>query len=290
VQSENPEDDVITCLVQWAEQQPLLRALLLTSSRANPAAPVDRLSDYDVIFVVSEMASFAQGEDWLRTFGNILVKFRGSDPRYEHEALTQLVVYEDGTKIDYTVWTLDKLKRASAQPALPDVLDVGYRVLLDKDALTASLQPPTYRAHIPRKPTRQEFEALVEEFWWETTYVAKNLWRGELFPAMYSFECVIKIDLLRRLLEWHFEIRHNWSIKPGTLGRGLKHRLKPELWAQIESTFVGADMEENWDALFRTAELFRIAAIEVAHHLGYDYLHALDERMITYLNGIRNLD
>jgi aminoglycoside 6-adenylyltransferase len=290
VQSENPEDDVITRLVQWAEQQPLVRALLLTSSRANPAAPVDSLSDYDVILVVSEMPPFSEGEDWLHAFGNILVKFRGSDPRNEHELLTQLVVYEDGTKIDYTVWTLDKLKQVSKQPQLPDALDVGYRALLDKDALTASLQSPTYWAHIPPKPTRQEFEALVEEFWWETTYVAKNLWRGELFPARYSFECVIKIDLLRRLLEWHVEIEHGWSIKPGTLGRGLKNRLSSELWAQVESTFVGADMEENWNALFRTTELFRTVAIEVAQHLGYDYPHTLDERMMVYLNGIRNLD
>ena len=25
--------------------------------------------------------------------------------------------------------------------------------------------------------------ALVEEFWWESTYVAKNLWRDQLLPA-----------------------------------------------------------------------------------------------------------
>ncbi len=290
MQREHPEDNVITRLVQWAEQQPLVRAMLLTSSRANPAAPVDTLSDYDIILVVSEMTPFSEDENWRHAFGTILVEFRGSDPRHEHESLTQLVVYQDGTKIDYTVWTLDKLKQASAQPQLPDALDVGYRVLLDKDALTANLQPPTYRAHIPPKPTRQEFEALVEEFWWETTYVAKNLWRGELFPARYSFECIIKIDLLRRLLEWHVEFEHDWSLKAGTLGRGLKNRLSPELWTQVENTFVGADMEDNWNALFRAAELFRTVAIVVSQHLGYDYPHSLDERMMTYLNGVRSLD
>jgi hypothetical protein len=29
---------------------------------------------------------------------------------------------------------------------------------------------------VPVRPSRAEYEALVEEFWWVTTYVAKALW------------------------------------------------------------------------------------------------------------------
>jgi aminoglycoside 6-adenylyltransferase len=40
---------VIERLLNWAEHQTLVRAMLLTSSRAIPNAPTDIFSDYDVI-------------------------------------------------------------------------------------------------------------------------------------------------------------------------------------------------------------------------------------------------
>ena len=57
------------------------------------------------------------------------------------------------------------------------------RVPLDKDQRTAGWKPPSYQAHIPTRPTEAEYQALVEEFWWVTTYVAKSLWRDELVFA-----------------------------------------------------------------------------------------------------------
>jgi hypothetical protein len=46
------------------------------------------------------------------------------------------VVYEDGTKIDWTLWPAHA-PELIAQHGLTDNLDVGYRVLLDRDGSTA---------------------------------------------------------------------------------------------------------------------------------------------------------
>ncbi|CAA9580254.1 MAG: hypothetical protein AVDCRST_MAG88-3239, partial [uncultured Thermomicrobiales bacterium] len=252
--------------------------------------PVDRLSDHDVIVVVSETRPFLDNEEWLEVYGPPLVRFRDSQVREGSETYARLVLYEDGTKIDYTLWPAALLEKVAAVPCLPDELDVGYRVLLDKDGLTHHLAPPTHTAHIPPRPSEAEYLALVEEFWWETTYVAKSLWRNELFPAKYSFDAVIKFDLLRRMLEWSIEIDHDWSLKPGNLGRGLKERLSPDLWVQVESTFIGPAVEENWEALFRTAALFRTIASTVATRLGYAYPFDLDRRMVRYLSQVKDLE
>ncbi len=281
--------EVVARLAQWANEQALIRTLLLTSSRASPNAPVDRLSDYDVVAVVADLRPFTASEAWVRAYGSPLVVFRDWHATGGVETQTRLVLYDDGTKIDYCVWPVEMLRRVSAEARLPDNLDVGYRVLVDKDALADGLKPPTYTAHIPRKPTEEEYLALVEEFWWETSYVAKNLWRGELFPAKYSFDVVIKLDRLRRMLEWHVETGHNWSLRPGAVGRGLRKALEPEIWTQVESTFVGADLEENWEALFRTTAVFREVASTVAARLGYEYPLDMDRRMTSYLAGIRSL-
>jgi aminoglycoside 6-adenylyltransferase len=86
------------------------------------------------------------------------------------------------------------------------------------------------------------------------------------------------------------EIDQHWSVKPGAYGKGLKQRFSTELWSELERTYVGAGLEENWEALFATIALFRKVAIEVANQLGYGYLHDLDQRVMGYLQRVQHLD
>jgi aminoglycoside 6-adenylyltransferase len=199
------------------------------------------------------------------------------------------VIYEDGVKVDYTVWPDALLERVAEAAALPEGLDVGYRVLLDKDARTAGWRAPTYRAHIPAKPTRAEYDALVEEFWWDATYIAKSLWRGEIVFAKFMLDYDAKFVALRRFLEWRIEIDHEWSLKPGAYGRGLERLLPHDIWSELASTYVGTDLEENWSALFRTTALFRRIAAEVGDALGYVYPQDLHEAATAHLEGVRKL-
>lgn len=282
-------DRVIAALIAWGEADTTIRALILTSSRAVPDMPTERLSDYDLIVVLADVDRFLRDEGWLQTYGTPIVRFNDHHVLNGHDTYARLVLYEDGTKIDYTLWPVALLQKVAAAPQLPDDLDVGYRILLDKDGLTDGIVAPTYAAHIPVRPTEAEYLALVHEFWWEITYVAKNLWRDELFPARYSFDTVIKYDLLRRLLEWAIEGEHGWRYKPGNLGRGLKGALPTEVWSEVESTFIGANIEENWQALFTATALFRRIATTVAHALGYAYPLELDQRVLRYLHQVRSL-
>ncbi len=199
------------------------------------------------------------------------------------------LLHRDGVRIDFTIWPAALLQRVADAEALPADLDVGYRVLLDKDGATNGWTPPSYRAHIPGPPTQDEYDALVHEFWWSTTYVAKALWRGELFFAKYILEHDVKGTALRRMLEWRIELDHDWTLRPGAYGRGLESRLAPELWAELEATYVGVDPDENWEALFRTAALFRRVANEVSDDLGLTYPQADDDGVTAFLEGIREL-
>jgi len=280
---------VIRHLVRWAELQQAIWVMILTSSQARADARVDVLSDYDVLLFVTDATAFAHNTMWLYTFGKVLVQFRDEREHNGVREYTRLALYADGTKIDFTIASLARLHAILASPGLPDDLDVGYRVLVDKETMTTNLPAPTFRAYIPTVPTEEAYRALVEEFWWETTYVAKHLWRDELLPAKYSFESVIKLDLLRRMLEWSIEIDHGWRLLPGVHGRGFKRNLSPEVWAVLEDTFAGASIAENWRALFATTALFRTTAAAVAQHLGYRYAHDLDADVTRYLKQISHL-
>jgi aminoglycoside 6-adenylyltransferase len=282
-------DNVIEGLVRWALQQEAVRALLLTSSRANPNAAVDLFSDYDIILVVQDIQSFFEDRTWLGDFGTVLILYR--DPiqvERGFERFRYITQYDDGIKIDFTLWPVGLLRGIAEQAELPDELDVGYRVLVDKEGLAQGLKPPSYHAHIPVSPSEGSYQAVVEEFLQEATYVAKHLWRGDLMPAKYNLDHAMKQENLRTMLEWRMEIDHQWSVKPGDYGKGLKRQLKPEIWAEFESTYAGSDTEENWQALFRTIALFRKVASEVADSLGYRYPHDLDRRVTGYLRRVKN--
>lgn len=277
-------------LVQWAQDQDLVRAVLLSSSRASRVAKTDALSDFDIVLIVTDATPLLQDLMWQETMGEIMVRLpvaaKDVDGLVTH---SRLVIHTDGTKIDYTIMPQNVLEVHRKLDTLPDNLDVGYRVLLDKARLCYGLAKPTYAAHIPAKPTQAEFTAVVEEFFWETHYVAKNLWRDELWQAKYSLEMVMKLNLLRKMLEWFVELRENWTFRPGPFGKGLKAQLPSELWTAFEATFADADTERNWLALFATIELFRWVATDVADQLGFVYSYRLDQQVCRYLGEIKAL-
>jgi aminoglycoside 6-adenylyltransferase len=283
------ERDVLARLVAWSETNDAVRALILTSTRARPDGGADVLSDYDVIVAVRDAASFAGDTTWTRDYGEPLAGW--GDESNVHGLTTYFrgLVYRDGVRIDYTIWPDELLDRVAANPKLPDDLDVGYRVLVDKDGRTTSWRPATYRAHIPAPPTQEEFQAGVEEFWWSATYVAKALWRGELYFAKFIFESDVKGIALRRLLEWRIELDHDWSLKPGAYGRGVERLVPADVWADLATTYVSVDPDENWAALFRTIELFRRVTKDVANALGYPYPQDADAGVSAFLEGVRQL-
>jgi aminoglycoside 6-adenylyltransferase len=264
------EKDVLDRLTQWAEQQPLVRSMLLTSSRAAPQGPVDAFTDYDVILAVRDVQPFFDSRAWLEHFGSVLVLYRDPlEPYYGFLKTAFVTQYDDGLKIDFTVWPVEILQRIAAEPRLPPEFDAGYRVLLDKDHLTAGLKPPTYRAYIPSPPSEAEYQTLVESAFHEATYVAKFLRRDDLVAAKHVLDAYMKQGELRPMLEWLIETEHNWSVKPGPYGRRLKQWLSPALWAELEATYTGADLEANWQALFNTLALFRKVARLVGQRLGF---------------------
>ena len=280
------EKDVVDKLMEWGTAHPLIRAMILTSSRTRPDGPVDLLSDYDLILAVSEIVPFAFDDAWISDYGKPMVRWGDQSEMYGLATYFRGVVYQNYVKIDYSIWPVELLARIETSGLLPDQLDVGYRVLLDKDRRTAGWKQPSYKAHIPARPTEADYQALVEEFWWSTTYVAKSLWRDDLVFARWVLDQDLKLETMRRMLEWRIEIDHNWSVKPGVYGRGLKQLLPPDLWSEFASTYASLDVEETWAALDRVIALFRRVALHVGNVLGYTYPQQVDDQVSSYLEDI----
>lgn len=282
------DDTVTRRLTRLAEECDLVRAMVLTGSRANPASPRDVLSDYDVILYTLDVAPFVESETWFRELGAVLVSIQPGFEELGRWVCTRLVLYEDGTKIDFTVRSMDDLRTLCSTGTPPD--DHGYVVLLDKDGLTAALGAPTQREYVPAVPTASDYAELVNSFWWESTYVSKSLWRDDLMAAKLMLDHHLKQSLLRPMLEWSIEIDRGWQWKPGAYGRGLAGELDADTGRELAATYAGGDIGDLWESLFRTTALFRTVAIRVAERLGYGYLYELDRKVTIYHQAVRSLD
>ena len=289
IYAEKDKEEIIASLTRWAEHQPLVRVAILTSSLAIPNAPVDVFSDYDVILVLSDVHPFYEDRTWLKYFGQVLAAYR--DPLQLQDGFLKsgyVTQYENGLKIDFNLWPVELLKKVAAEPHLPAEFDAGYRVLLDKDHLTDELKSPTYRAYIPTPPAEAEYLEVIEVFFLEATYVAKYLWRDDVIAAKFIMDNFMKQEHLRPMLEWHLEIEQQWSVKPGPYGRRLKKWLRSDLWKELENTYTGIGLEENWEAMFKTIALMRKTATEVGDCLGFRYPHDIDRRTVAYLQKVKN--
>ena len=277
-------------LTAWGEAQALVRAMVLTSSRAIPDNPaVDAFSDYDVILALRDVRPFYDSREWLATFGTILAMYR--DPMLERDGFScsgNVVQFEGGLKIDFTLWPVELLRQVARQETLPAEFDAGYQVLLDKDRLTEGIRPPTYHGYIPQPPTETRYHEEIENFFLTATYVAKYLLRDDVMAAKYLLDGEMKHENLRPLLEWSIEIENGWKVKPGNYGRRIKQWLRPDLWADLESTYAGAGIEENWQALFRLADLMHKVGAEVGERLGFAYPESIDRRTRAYITALKH--
>jgi len=260
-------DAVIDSILAWAQAEDAVRLVVITSTRARAEGPPDELSDYDIVLALTDLDRFDPA-----VCGTPAARWGDEHDQHGTRCFFRGVVYADGLKVDWTLWPAN-VPALIAEHGLDDNLDGGYRVLLDKDGATAQWPAPTFRAHIPAKPSEDEYVALVEEFWWSATYVAKARARGEEFFARWVLDRDITYEVVRRMLEWKIELERDWNWKPGAYGRGIERELPP------------ADVEELLAArgsFDRTAALFRRIAREVGAALGYAYPQYAEDAVSAY--------
>ena len=99
----------------------------------------------------------------------------------------------------------------------------------------------------------------------------------------------MKLQLLRRVLEWSLSMRVDWAFQAGLLGRGLKQHLDQTTWKELEESFAGGSNPEHWTSLWRTCSLFRRVAQTVAERQGYRYPTELDRDVTEYLESVQQL-
>lgn len=70
---------------------------------------------------------------------------------------------------------------------LPAEYNTGYRALLDKDHPAQDLPAPTYQAYIPKPPSCERFNEVIESFFLDATHIARYQWRQDIRqPVLFA--------------------------------------------------------------------------------------------------------
>ncbi|MGB7537592.1 MAG: aminoglycoside 6-adenylyltransferase [Anaerolineales bacterium] len=278
------EREMFDLILNTARADARIRAVVLNGSRADPGAARDIFQDYDIVYFVTDVASFRRVPGWIDGFGERMIlqtpdDMGGSPPRGDG-GYAYLMQFVDGNRIDLTLIPVDKIGARER-----DSLSV---LLLDKDGIVEPFPPPSAAGYAPGPPAAREFADCCNEFWWCCPYVAKGLWRKEYPYARYMLDTAVRGQLMK-MLEWHVGVKTGFDSGAGKLGKHLETYLEPELWNMLLRTYADARTANTWDALEAMAGLFRIAAGKVAEHFGFVYPQADDDRVSAHLSHVRLL-
>jgi aminoglycoside 6-adenylyltransferase len=275
----------IDSILEWAKKEKSIRAMILVGSRATDK-PVHELSDYDLSIFSTDDCQYTRDDQWLSKIGSVWVCIHEKIYWENREVPTRLVIFEGGFKVDFAFFPLDILQKIVDSSSLPSEYDMGYSILLDKDAITARMPKPSFKGYNIGKPTESDFFNVINEFWFEAYHVAVYLNRGDLWSAKVRADG-IHHNFLLKMIEWNEISKHDWNYVIPPMGKRMQS------WA-CESTLNALhrisvhDEQDSWKALLNTIELFRDLAKETAQILSFSYIEDIDSNISKFILKLRN--
>jgi aminoglycoside 6-adenylyltransferase len=278
------EQEMFDLIVETARSDERIRVVIMNGSRANPHAPRDIFQDFDIVYLVTDVAPFRNNREWIARFGERMIlqmpEEMDDPPPHGGDIEVYLMQFADGNRIDLGIFPL-----AMLDDVRQDSLGV---LLLDKDGLVGSLPPASEQDYLPQPPSAKAFADCCNEFWWVSVNVAKGLWREEILYAKHMLDHYVR-DELTKMLVWHIGIQTGFARNPGKMGKYYQRYLEPDLWALLLDTYSDARYERTWDALLTMGQLFRRLALPLAEQYGFEYPHGDDARVTAHLEHVRRL-
>ncbi len=270
------EKTMFELIINYAKNHSDIRAVILNGSRANPNATKDKHQDYDIVYIVKNIANFKLDYSWLDIFGNRLIMQTPQTMRDPDSSsrFNWMMLFEDGVRIDLTLIPIEE----------PDLIgkDSDTVVLLDKDNILPPFPPNSDVDYHVKPPSELFYYSCCNNFWWCIQNVAKGIARDELPYAMMMYHTVVMPDL-HDMINWYIASTNNHGVAVGKFGKYYKRFLPQSLYELYKSSYSNADLKAS---IIAAGTLFKITAIDVAN--AYDFVYNIDEdnNMHKYLSLI----
>jgi len=272
-------DQELQKLIDFANENDSIRGMVLQGSYINKNAPVDVFSDLDPLFYVTDVNEFINEFSWKDQFGEVVSYFHDEwDSKDNLKAYTRLTLFKDGFKLDFGFQDVKLAKYANDMEL--------YKVYVDKDDFIPQPEVTDDSKFYVKKPTEEEFHKQLEDFFFDSSYVVKTIYREELF-FQKEMEGILHSKIIH-LLNWYIGMQHDFKINLGHTGRYFKKHLTKVEWEMIERTYCGPCVDSSIRALYKSFDLVRYLGNKIADKLGYRYLDKMDNDMLEYCEMLIN--
>lgn len=261
------EAEMLDVILKTAETLQV-EAVAMSGSRTNPKTPKDEFQDYDVVYIVDDLANLTGKLSWLNQFGKRIIE---QHVVVDHRHL-YLMLFEDGNRIDLTLCSKEHMKEWVDSEA-------EFIVLLDEKGLFESFSPKPQR-YWTNPATETDFEKSCNEFWWVSAYVVKGICRKQLLYATDHLYGICQQELLK-VLAWQVASDRG-EVDIGKNYKYLFNYLPVEKEKEFSALIDFSSVEKLTQSLFATMQFFHREAQILAQKMGFDYDKEVADKMIDY--------
>jgi predicted nucleotidyltransferase len=201
------QEAAIQDLTEWLAQNESVRTHAVFGTVAQ--ARQDLWSDVDLLLVVDEEAKgrFHPATGWLQPLGELFCTNQSAHPF----ASVTRTVFRDFRRIDFVITTEDGLEHAEDWPGIP--FWKGIRTLFSRSPRVDRVLARTFECPTPGLMTADQFEALVNDFWFKGTLALTKVMRNDRLIALHLAlemvqDCCVLGMLLRDRSEGTAHHRH----------------------------------------------------------------------------------
>lgn len=187
------EQEIYNLVLNIANQDKRIEAVLLNGSRANPNVPKDDFQDYDIVFVTNFIEDIISDTNYHKKFGDILIMQKPNEFRNktEYNCFAYLMQFQDLTRIDL---------RLIKPEFLEDYLDDAFsKVLLDKKNKYLDYNFERSSLYETKQLSEDEINKILNEIYWVSTYVVKGITRNDIMYSEFMISNPIKNAFIKLL-------------------------------------------------------------------------------------------
>lgn len=258
-------DEMIEKLKKFARDDENVLALYLVGSRVGNKE-TDKYSDFDVVFVVKNIKKVIKDKSWIETFGKVMimqepdnVKIFGGEDNSSNQ-YHFLVQYKEGHRIDFNFVTISHLEDG-------DMKEEPFIVLLDKNGLLKKLKAKDFWKN--KKPTKKDYLACCNEFWWVSLYVLKGYFRKQELYCLEHIDNVLRKELMK-MVDYYVTLSTQDKPSTGKNHKFLKKYLSETQYSLILKTYNAGNLRGIYKSYLALCKAFVYFSEQVALLLGID--------------------
>lgn len=271
--------DIKNRIIEYADQDEDMKAVIVIGSSTREEVKADEYSDLDLIIVSENVNRWYSGE-YPNLLGDVKISFieptlgGGKERR---------CIYDEDRDVDMIIFTQSQFEEALKSGVASWVMNRGYDVLYDAIAIEKEIEIYVKKGHSNPDITAEEFENMLNDFYFHNIWASKKLLRGELWSAKMCVDAYLKNYLLRAIELYCYETAKKdvWHD-----GRFIDKWAGEEISNELRNCFAHYEKEDVLNALKATNILFEELTRKIAVEKGYIYPDKAAKCAGTYLEKI----